>query len=302
MIDFYIALQQAVLPEHIRAKESMAKHTSFQVGGPADYYITVASAKELKQGLQCCKEYQVDAVVLGNGSNVLVSDKGFHGVVFQLGKDFSKFVVEDTTVRVQAGMLLGQLGKVLLEQELTGFEFASGIPGTVGGAVYMNAGAYGGEIKNILKSCRVLTKDFQIEERTVEQLELGYRHSSLMKEQEYVLDATFQLQHGNYEQIKKQMDDLAAKRRQKQPLEYPSAGSTFKRPEGYYAGQLIQESGLRGYRVGGAMVSEKHCGFVINAGGATASEIYQLTEDVKRIVKEKFGVELEREIRLIGEF
>lgn len=302
MDEFYTALKNAVTKESVMVQEDMAKHTTFRAGGMADYYVSVTSVEQLKKGLQCCRQYGVKSYVLGNGSNVLVSDFGIRGVVFQFGKDFSKIQRNGTEVTVQAGALLSQIGQFALKEELAGFAFAAGIPGTVGGAVYMNAGAYGGEIKDILKQVTVLTKELEIITMQAEQLQLGYRRSILMEQEAYVLEAVLSLEAGDYQQIKEEMDELAGRRRQKQPLEYPSAGSTFKRPEGHFAGKLIQDAGLSGYQVGGAMVSTKHCGFVINADRATAQDIYQLTEDVKRIVQEQFGVLMEREIRLIGEF
>ena len=302
MVEFYAALQDAVGKDTVYVNEMMAKHTTFRVGGVADYYIPVTNVDTLQQGLACCRQYGVETYVLGNGSNVLVSDNGIRGVVFHLDSGFSEVTVNGTEVTVQAGMMLGKLGQFLLQKELAGFAFAAGIPGTVGGAVYMNAGAYGGEMKDILKQVTVLTRDLEVVTMNTEQLQLGYRNSILMQQQAYVLDATFSLEKGEYQSIKEEMDELAAKRREKQPLEYPSAGSTFKRPEGYFAGKLIQDAGLCGYQIGGAKVSEKHCGFVINAGNATAQDIYQLTEEIKRIVKETYQVTLEREIRLLGEF
>lgn len=302
IMDFFNALQNAVSGHQIRLKEPMSKHTTFRVGGPAQYYISVSDATVLQNGITCCRNYQIPYYVLGNGSNILVSDAGLSGVVFQMDKDYSGIEMEGNRVRAQAGALLGKLGKQILEASLTGFEWAAGIPGTVGGAVYMNAGAYGGEMKDILQEVTVLTKEMNVVTRCTEELQLSYRHSALMEKGDYVLDATFLLEPGEYQTIKDRMEELAIKRRQKQPLEYPSAGSTFKRPEGYFAGKLIQDAGLRGYRVGGAMVSEKHCGFVINYDHATAHDIYQLTEDVNAIVQEKFHVPLEREICLLGEF
>lgn len=307
MNEFYTALLDRLDRDCVRLSEPMKEHTTFRVGGPADYYISVASIGELIDGLACCKEFEISAYVLGNGSNVLVSDEGIRGVVFQLDTDFSKMSLcqgenSEYLVTAQAGAMLGRLGAWIAKESLTGFEWAAGIPGTVGGAVYMNAGAYGGEMKDILTEVTVLTQDLQVEKRSLEQLRLGYRKSALMEEKAYVLDATFRLKKGNNEEIKAKMEELAGRRREKQPLEYPSAGSTFKRPEGYFAGKLIQDAGLCGYQVGGAQVSEKHCGFVINRNDATAQDIYQLTEDVSRIVQEKFGVRLEREIRLMGAF
>lgn len=307
MKDFAAALLKRLPQADIRQSEDMKKHTTFRVGGAADYYINVHSTEDLKEGIACCRQYQMPVYVLGNGSNVLVSDEGLRGVVFQLDHDFSEVDLKqekDGTIYVtaQAGALLSKLGNLMLEKELTGFEWAAGIPGTIGGAVYMNAGAYGGEMKDIVRSVTVLTKDLEIETRELSQLFLGYRHSALMDEDAYILSVTFAMQRGGREVIAAKMEELANRRKEKQPLEYPSAGSTFKRPEGYFAGKLIEDAGLRGYRVGGAQVSEKHCGFVINRDNATAQDIYQLTEDVKRIIKEKFGVDMEREIALLGKF
>lgn len=307
MKEFAATLLEQLPKADIRQSEDMKEHTTFRVGGAADFYINVRSVEDLKTGIACCRQYDMPVYVLGNGSNVLVSDQGIRGVVFQLDHDFSKVEIEQAEdgaiyVTAEAGAMLSKLGKLMLEKGLTGFEWAAGIPGTIGGAVYMNAGAYGGEMKDIVCSVTVLTKDLEIETRELSQLCLSYRHSSLMDEEAYILSVTFALQRGEQREIAARMEELAGKRKQKQPLEYPSAGSTFKRPEGYFAGKLIEDAGLRGYRVGGAQISEKHCGFVINRDNATAQDIYQLTEDVKRIVKEQFGVEMEREIALLGEF
>lgn len=307
MKDFAAMLMEQLPQADIRQSEDMKKHTTFRVGGAADYYINVHSTEDLKKGIACCRQYQIPVYVLGNGSNVLVSDRGLRGVVFQMDHDFSEVKLEqekDGTVYVtaQAGALLSKLGNLMLEKGLTGFEWAAGIPGTIGGAVYMNAGAYGGEMKDIVCSVTVLTKDLEIETRVLSQLSLGYRHSALMDEEAYILSVTFIMQKGSREAIASKMEELANRRKEKQPLEYPSAGSTFKRPEGYFAGKLIEDAGLRGYRVGGAQISEKHCGFVINRDNATAQDIYQLTEDVKRIIKEKFDVDMQREVALLGEF
>lgn len=307
MKDFAAVLLEQLPQADIRQSEDMKKHTTFRVGGAADYYINVHSIEDLKRGIACCRQYQMPVYVLGNGSNVLVSDEGLRGVVFQMDHDFSEVNLKqekDGTIYVtaQAGALLSKLGNLMLEKELTGFEWAAGIPGTIGGAVYMNAGAYGGEMKDIVRSVTVLTKDLEIETREISQLLLGYRHSALMDEEAYILTVTFAMQRGDRVAIAAKMEELSNRRKEKQPLEYPSAGSTFKRPEGYFAGKLIEDAGLRGYQVGGAQVSEKHCGFVINRDNATAQDIYQLTEDVKRIIKEKFGVDMEREVALLGKF
>ena len=286
--------------------EPMSKHTTFKVGGNADCYVRVSSIEQFVSGMRLLRDNDIDVTILGNGSNVLVSDKGIRGVVFELGRDFSDIGIDRLTdgieVTAQAGALLSSVGARLLKEGIAGFHWASGIPGSVGGAVYMNAGAYGGEIKDILKEATVLNRNLEVEVRSADSLDLSYRHSALMSEDAYVLSATFALKEGEPEEIKALTDELNKKRRDKQPLEYPSAGSTFKRPEGYFAGKLIEDAGLRGYRVGGASVSVKHCGFVVNDKGACAADIYNLTEDIIRIVRDKFGVTLEREIRLIGEF
>ncbi|MBQ4232872.1 MAG: UDP-N-acetylmuramate dehydrogenase [Lachnospiraceae bacterium] len=292
--------------DYVSFDEPMSKHTTFRVGGNADYYIRVSSLDQFVNGIRLLKDNDISITILGNGSNVLVSDKGIRGAVFELGKDFSDVSInrleDNIEVKAEAGALLSNVGATLLKEGIKGFHWASGIPGSVGGAVYMNAGAYGGEIKDILKEATVLTKDLNVEVRDLDSLDLSYRHSALMSEEAYVLSATFVLEEGDSKEIKALTDELNKKRRDKQPLEYPSAGSTFKRPEGYFAGKLIEDSGLKGFRVGGASVSSKHCGFVVNDQNATAADIYNLTEEVIKIVKDKFGVTLEREIRLIGEF
>ncbi len=292
--------------DYVSFDEPMSKHTTFRVGGNADYYIRVSSLDQFVNGIRLLKDNDISITILGNGSNVLVSDKGIRGAVFELGKDFSDVSInrleDKIEVKAEAGALLSNVGATLLKEGIAGFHWASGIPGSIGGAVYMNAGAYGGEIKDILKEATVLTKDLNVEVRDLDSLDLSYRHSALMSEEAYVLSATFALEEGDPKEIKALTDELNKKRRDKQPLEYPSAGSTFKRPEGYFAGKLIEDSGLKGFRVGGASVSFKHCGFVVNDQNATAADIYNLTEEVIKIVRDKFGVTLEREIRLIGEF
>ncbi|MCR4715827.1 MAG: UDP-N-acetylmuramate dehydrogenase [Lachnospiraceae bacterium] len=292
--------------EYVSVNEPMSRHTTFRVGGNADIFIRVSSKEQLISGLKVCRDSDYPVTILGNGSNVLVSDAGIRGAVFEFGREFADISVvkEDDMafVTVLSGALLSNVGAYLMKEGIAGFHWASGIPGSVGGACYMNAGAYGGEMKDIIKSVEVLTSDLSVEVRDLESLDLSYRHSALMSEEAYVLSATFALPYGDSETIKAMTDELNQKRRDKQPLEFPSAGSTFKRPEGYFAGKLIEDSGLKGYRVGGASVSTKHCGFVVNDEHGTATDIYKLTEDVKKIVFEKFGVNLEREIRLLGEF
>ena len=282
--------------------ELMKKHTTFRVGGPADFYAVPANIEEIKGLVEYCLRTDFPYYIIGNGSNLLVGDKGFRGLIIQVGKNMSDIVVEGNTVTTYAGALLSRVAKAVLDRELTGFEFAAGIPGTVGGAVRMNAGAYGGEMKDILVSADVLDNEGNVITLSNEELKLSYRSSVVSEKGYVVLKAVYELKEGNKDEIQAVMDDLKNRRVTKQPLEYPSAGSTFKRPEGYFAGKLIEDAGLRGYAVGGAQVSEKHCGFVVNKGDATAKDIVDLMDDVINKVKEQFGVTLEPEVRKIGEF
>ncbi|MGN0507565.1 MAG: UDP-N-acetylmuramate dehydrogenase [Lachnospiraceae bacterium] len=289
-------------------QEPMFKHTTFRVGGPADWFVLVDSVEILTQILALCRQYEMPWVILGNGSNVLVSDKGIRGVVLHLAGEFEELSLKEEVpegvlnVTVGAAVPLSKLAYMVGKKGFTGLEFASGIPGTVGGAVWMNAGAYGGEIKDTLTGVTVLTKDGKTEERTAEELKLGYRCSALQESGELVLSARFRLYVRQRIQIYAIMESYKKARMLKQPLEYPSAGSTFKRPSGYYAGKLIEEAGLSGFRIGGAAVSEKHAGFVINKENATAADIYALICHVEKRVKETSGVTLEPEVRLLGEF
>ena len=286
--------------EKVRISEPMNRHTTFRIGGPADYFLLPSTAEEVKKILEICKEKELPYFILGNGSNLLVSDEGYCGVIIQLYRNYGGITVEGTNIRAGAGALLSQIASAAKNASLTGFEFAGGIPGTLGGAVVMNAGAYGGEMKDVLKEVTVMTEQGEIMIIPAEKLEMGYRTSLVKKAGYLVLEAVISLKVGDVEEIKAIMKDLTEKRVSKQPLEYPSAGSTFKRPEGYFAGKLIMDAGLRGYQVGGAQVSEKHCGFVINKGNATAADIIRLTDDVKMKVKEMSGVELELEVRKLG--
>ena len=249
-----------------------------------------------------CREFSIPIYIVGNGSNLLVGDKGFRGAIIQLYKSMGTFQVEGNQITAQAGCSLAQIANAALDAALTGFEFAAGIPGTLGGAVVMNAGAYGGEMKDVLTRVRVMTEEGEIMELPAEELGLGYRTSIIQEKRYIVLGAVISLTEGKKEEIKAQMDDLRQKRVSKQPLEYPSAGSTFKRPEGYFAGKLIQDSGLKGFTVGGAQVSEKHRGFVINKGNATAADVMELIRQVTAKVKEDTGVTMEPEVKQIGEF
>lgn len=283
--------------------EPMKQHTTFRVGGPADWFVTPEEEEQIRDLIRLLRAKNIPYYVMGNGSNLLVGDKGYRGVIIQLCKKMSKIrTMEDHVIYAQAGALLSKIAVEALNQSFTGFEFASGIPGTLGGAVMMNAGAYGGEMKHVLKSAMAIDAQGELKVLPIEQMELGYRTSVFAKNGDIVLSAQIQLEPGNLEEIRSYMEDLKNRRVTKQPLEYPSAGSTFKRPEGYFAGQLIQETGLRGFQVGGAQVSEKHCGFVINKDNATAADVMSLIEQVVDRVEAKFGVRLEPEVKRIGEF
>lgn len=300
--EVYSRLEGVLTKGQLLKNEPMKKHTTFRIGGAADCFAVPATKEEVKEIVAVCKEMQVPYYIVGNGSNLLVSDEGYRGVIIQLYKEMSAITVDENVIRAQAGASLAKIANAALDASLTGFEFAAGIPGTVGGACVMNAGAYGGEMKDVLVEVTVLTQDGEILVLPKEKLELGYRTSVIAKKNYIVLEAVIQLAEGKQEDIKAIMDDLREKRVSKQPLEYPSAGSTFKRPEGYFAGKLIQDAGLRGFRVGGAQVSEKHCGFVINAGDATAKDVDDLMKQVSAKVMEQFGVVLEPEVKRLGEF
>ncbi len=299
---FYEALVKVLDEDQIKPEEPMKNHVTFRVGGPADFFVTPKNYEELSGVLKCCAKYEMPCYIMGNGSNLLVSDQGYRGVVIQLFRQLNDIQCEGNVIRAQAGALLSAVANRALEEKLTGFEFAAGIPGTLGGACVMNAGAYGGEMKDVLKSVTVLTREGERITLQKNELELGYRTSIITKKDYIVLEAEIELEVGDAEEIKAVMDDLKERRTTKQPLEYPSAGSTFKRPEGYFAGKLIQESGLQGFQVGGAQVSEKHCGFVINKDQATAADIAELIRQVQDRVEEKFGVRLETEVKRLGEF
>ena len=288
--------------ERVFTGEAMSRHTTFKIGGPADYFLMPDKDTDVGRIVKICKESAIPYFILGNGSNLLVGDGGYRGAVIQIYKNMSAVTVEGTEITVQAGALLSSVAAAAKNAALTGFEFAGGIPGTMGGAVVMNAGAYGGEMKDVLKEVTVMTEQGEIMTIPAEKLEMGYRTSLVKKAGYLVLEAVISLKVGDVEEIKAIMKDLTEKRVSKQPLEYPSAGSTFKRPEGYFAGKLIMDAGLRGYQVGGAQVSEKHCGFVINKGNATAADVCGLMKDVQEKVQEQFGVTLEPEVKFLGEF
>lgn len=296
------ALKGFIRSENIHIQESMAAHTTFRVGGPADCLVELENTEQLQKVQRYLKQVEIPYVVLGNGSNVLVSDEGYRGVVLQIGNRMNGILVEGNCVIAQAGALLSQVARVAMEHGLTGMEFASGIPGTVGGGVVMNAGAYGGEMSQVVTKVTVVSSEGEVLELDNATMEFGYRYSTIRNQPFAVTEVSFELAQGDRETIKAQMDELAVKRREKQPLEYPSAGSTFKRPEGYFAGELIMNAGLRGFQIGGARVSDKHCGFVINAGGATAMDVMDLICEIQERVKDKFRVDLEPEVVFLGKF
>ena len=300
--EFYEKLSKIVEKEQILIEEPMKKHTTFRIGGPAEYLILPQTTEEIADVVKLCRQEERPWYIVGNGSNLLVADEGVRGVVIQLLRNFNQIQVEGCQIRMQAGAQNAAVAKRALDASLTGFEFAAGIPGTIGGAVVMNAGAYGGEMKDILKEVTVLDQNGMIRTIPAEELELGYRTSIIARKGYVVLEAVIVLKTGDPKEIKAAMDDLKEKRVTKQPLEYPSAGSTFKRPEGYFAGKLIMDAGLRGFSVGGAQISEKHCGFVINKGNATAKDVTELMDETKKIVMEKFGVALEPEVKRLGQF
>ena len=299
--DFYNKLAEIVSPEAILENEPMSKHTTFRIGGNADVFVS-PKVSQVADVIRLAKEYDVPVTIIGNGSNLLVGDKGIRGLVLSFGKEAEEIQVDGSCMIVSAGALLSKIAAEAAKRSLMGFEFAAGIPGTLGGAVVMNAGAYGGEIKDVLISATVLTPEGEVKELSNSELDLSYRHSCIPENGYIVLEAVLEFMPGDEAEIREKMADFKSRRVEKQPLEYPSAGSTFKRPEGYFAGKLIQDAELRGYTVGGAQVSEKHCGFVVNKGDATAADVLQLIEDVKKNVYDKFQVELEPEVKMIGEF
>ncbi|MFQ7575735.1 MAG: UDP-N-acetylmuramate dehydrogenase [Lachnospira sp.] len=298
--------------KNVLKDEPMNKHTTFKIGGNADYLVTPSTTEQIKELVELFNKEKVPYYVIGNGSNLLVSDDGVRAVVIKLYDRYSgyEFLHSDAGpavdkenvvyIKVQAGMSLVKLGKIAADNSLTGFEFASGIPGSIGGAVMMNAGAYGGEIKDVLVKATVMDSEGNISELTNEELELGYRTSIVARKELIVLDAVIALKPGDKTRIKEKMSELSASRVSKQPLEYPSAGSTFKRPEGNFAGKLIQEAGLKGASAGGAMVSTKHCGFVVNTGNATARDVIELTDMIRQKVYHESGVKLELEVKKMG--
>ena len=289
--------------ENLYYDEPMAKHTSFKIGGPADVFIKVDNIEELKETLDLSKQNQIPLTIIGNGSNLLVTDKGIRGITAKLNlKDIEiKNENNKQIIKVEAGVPVGLLAQKLLKEEITGFEELSGIPGTIGGAVIMNAGAHGKELKDILKKVTAMDYNGNIHEFTNEECQFSYRNSRFQKEKYIILQATLELEKGNSTEIKEKMDEYMQFRKEKQPIEYPNAGSTFKRGEDFVTAKLIDEAGLKGYKVGGAQVSEKHAGFIVNVDNATAKDVIELTDYIKEKIEEKFGKKINLEIQIIGE-
>lgn len=296
-------LTEVVGTSEVAVDDMMSKYTTFKVGGPADVIITPDNVNQLKTIIRLIKQFDIPYVVIGNGSNILVGDKGIRGVVIKISGKMNRCVADGTKLTAESGIKLGSLASAALNAGLTGLEFASGIPGTLGGALFMNAGAYGGEMKDVVESVTYFdTTAESIITVPVEECGYGYRKSIFTSGDKIIVSAVLNLKSGNYDDIKYKMAELCKRRNEKQPMEKPSAGSTFKRPEGNFAGALIQNTGLKGAKIGGAEVSEKHAGFIINNGGATADDIVKLIDYVKEEVNKKYGVMLEPEVRFIGEF
>ena len=295
-------IKEIVPQEDILFHEPMSRHTTFRVGGDAKCLIRIKDKKQLIKLVPYLQITGQDYFILGNGSNLLVGDKGYNGIIVKLDGSMGNISVDGVRMTVPAGTLLSKAASVARDYSLSGMEFASGIPGTIGGGIVMNAGAYEGEMKQIVESVEVMNREGEILVLDNDTMEFGYRTSVIKNRPFIVLEAVLKLQEGNQEEIEAKMEELSEKRRAKQPLEYPSAGSTFKRPEGYYAGKLIMDAGLRGFSIGGARVADKHCGFVVNTGRATAADVREVIEEVQQRVKEKFGVRLEREIIFLGDF
>lgn len=297
----YDYIKEVVSEENAILSEPLSKHTTFKVGGEADCFVRVGSKEELSKLLSLFERIEQECFILGNGSNLLVSDKGYRGVILQIKDRMNDIVVEADTIRAEAGALMSAVAKKAMEHELSGLEFAAGIPGTVGGGVVMNAGAYDGAMGQVVEKVVVMNYSGEIMEIDNDTMKFGYRTSAIKNRPFIVLETIFKLEKGKQEDIKNKMEEFARLRREKQPLSYPSAGSTFKRPQGHFAGKLIMDAGLRGQCLGGAQVSEKHCGFIINTGNATATDIYELMHEVRESVEKKFGIVLQPEIICLGE-
>jgi UDP-N-acetylmuramate dehydrogenase len=302
MFDIFNRIKEITGESYLKRDEPMKFHTTFKTGGNADIFVEPETEEQLFEIIKLCKKERQEYFILGRGSDLLISDKGYRGVIVSTTKiDYIELISEDV-IEAGVGATVSEVSKFALDNLLTGMEFASGIPGSMGGAVYMNAGAYGGESKDIILEVKVIEDDNIVRWVGVSDLDLGYRYSNIAKLNRVAVAVRLKLSKGNKEEIFMKMEDFRSRREEKQPLEFPSAGSTFKRPEGHFAGQLIDNAGLRGYSIGGAKVSDKHCGFIINMGNATSSDIYNLILKVQKTVKEKFNVELLTEVKLLGEF
>lgn len=301
-MDFLSAIKDVVGENNVISNELMSAHTTFKVGGPAKYYVVPESVEQIRKCIELAKEYKTEYTVIGNGSNLLVSDSGYDGMILVIGKNMSRASVDGNRIFAEAGISLAALFNVARNNSLKGFEFAAGIPGNLGGACFMNAGAYGGEMKDVLVNVETLDDNGNLHTYEPDRMELGYRSSAFQKNKEIVVSAVIELEQGDVREITAAAGKLAKKRIEKQPLEYPSAGSTFKRPEGHFAGALIEQAGLKGKGIGGAAVSDKHAGFVINKNNATAKDIYETILFITDRVKENSGILLEPEVRMLGKF
>lgn len=300
-MDIYKLFKNNIKQGKVLLDEPMKKHTYFKIGGPVDVMVLPSTIREIQLALKICRDNNIKYHIIGNGTNLLVKDKGIRGVVIKLGENFNKIEVNGTTITSQCGAYLSRISKIALKHSLKGMEGISGIPGSLGGAVAMNAGAYGSEIKDVVSKVKCLDEKGNLKEYTNKQMNFSYRHSRVQDENLLVVEVELKLQRGNYEQIKEYMDELTEKRTSKQPLSMASAGSTFKRPEGDYAARLIDEAGLKGVRYGNAQVSDKHCGFVINLGDATSNDVLYLIKFIQKVVKDKFDIDLHTEVKIIGE-
>lgn len=298
----YEFIENIIPKERIFFEEPMSRHTTFRVGGAAECMILIEQEEELLKLIPYLNQIEEDYFILGNGSNLLVGDKGYRGVIIKLGEGMDRITVDGERILVQAGALLSKTAAVARDAELSGMEFAAGIPGSIGGGVVMNAGAYDGEMKQITESVKVMDKEGNILVLDNDTMEFGYRTSIIKNRPFIVLEVVLRMRAGKKDEIQAKMNELMAKRQSRQPLNYPSAGSTFKRPEGYFAGKLIMDAGMRGYRIGDAQVSEKHCGFIVNIGNASAADVREVIEEVQEKVKERFHVRLEPEIIFLGDF
>lgn len=287
--------------ENVKVDELMKRHTSFKIGGPADILVAPTSVSDICEIIKLCNREKLPIFIMGNGTNLLVSDKGIRGVVIKIYDNLNGYLVNEDCIEAYGGILLSKLSNIALESELAGLEFASGIPGTLGGAVAMNAGAYGGEIKDVVTETEFIDREGNTRVIKEDEHQFGYRTSFIQKQSGIAIRSVIKLKKGDRTSIKVSIDDLTGRRQDKQPLEMPSAGSVFKRPEGYFAGKLIEDCGLRGYTIGGAQVSNKHCGFIVNTGEATSKDVMDLVRHIQKTVKTKFDVELQTEIRVVGE-